>query len=162
MELRIATPCPKSWDDLAGDDRVRFCRQCNLNVYNLAQIPRAEVEELIRKREGRFCGRLYVQPDRKASTRDCPTGRDRLVMRRVAKLIAVLLVSVFGWLWRGQTEPVPDDLPEWTQRLVKPATPPPVVEEYELGEIDFPTFQPTYCSRPLSRPGAGAPGTTQK
>jgi|SRR6185295_10695394 len=149
MELRIATPCPKSWDDLVGNHRVRYCSQCHLNVYNLAEIPRTEVEALIRKKEGRFCGRLYVQPGRKASTRECPAGRDQLVLRRVRNFVAVMLIAAFGWVCRSQAGPVSDQLPPWIQDLVKSPPPPPPPEDdptiifntghFVLGEIaDFP------------------------
>ncbi len=26
--LRIATPCPISWEQITGDNRVRFCHHC--------------------------------------------------------------------------------------------------------------------------------------
>ncbi len=32
--VRIASPCSASWDDMVGDERVRFCGQCTKNVYN--------------------------------------------------------------------------------------------------------------------------------
>ena len=36
--LKIAAPCPADWDQMFSfeDERVRFCSQCNLNVYNLS------------------------------------------------------------------------------------------------------------------------------
>jgi len=36
--LRIASPCPTAWEQMAGDDRVRFCDPCNLHVYNIGQM----------------------------------------------------------------------------------------------------------------------------
>jgi hypothetical protein len=60
MNLQISSPCPKSWDDLVGDHRIRYCGECRLNVYNLAEMPRVEVEALVRSTEGRLCGRLYL------------------------------------------------------------------------------------------------------
>jgi len=35
--VRIAAPCPADWDRMLGNDRVRFCGQCSLNVYNLSR-----------------------------------------------------------------------------------------------------------------------------
>ena len=61
MELRISSPCPKSWDDLVGDDRIRYCGQCRLNVYNFAEMGREEVERIVRRSEGRICGTLFVR-----------------------------------------------------------------------------------------------------
>jgi hypothetical protein len=60
MDLRISSPCPKSWDDLVGDNRIRYCGQCKLNVYNQADMSSEDVAEIVRKTEGRLCGRLYM------------------------------------------------------------------------------------------------------
>ena len=32
--LCIALPCLTSWERMEGDERVRHCAVCNLNVYN--------------------------------------------------------------------------------------------------------------------------------
>ena len=50
--LRIATPCPVGWDQMTGDSRVRFCDQCRLNVYNIAELRRTEARSLDRVNEG--------------------------------------------------------------------------------------------------------------
>lgn len=59
--LRIAAPCSTDWDQMFSfeDERVRFCSQCNLNVYNLSDMSRQEAEDLITKTEGRLCVRFY-------------------------------------------------------------------------------------------------------
>ena len=36
MELRVASPCSADWDRMQGNERVRYCPQCKLNVYNFA------------------------------------------------------------------------------------------------------------------------------
>lgn len=127
MKLRVASPCPKSWDAMVGNHRVRYCSECNLNVYNLAVIPRSELRALIKKKEGRFCGRLYLLGDRKAATRDCPTGRARGILRRLGTLVAVLLVAAFGWICRSHPGPEREQLPGWAQeflgRVDGPSTP---------------------------------------
>ena len=53
QNVRIASPCPANWQGMVGDDRVRHCGECNLNVYNFSAMTRPEVEALLRKREGR-------------------------------------------------------------------------------------------------------------
>ena len=40
--IEIASPCTASWDAMHGDNRVRFCDQCNLHVYNLSAMSRQE------------------------------------------------------------------------------------------------------------------------
>jgi hypothetical protein len=69
---------------MTGDDRVRFCAECKLNVYNFAELTRTQAEDLLRTTEGRICGRLYRRADGTVITKDCPVGL-RAVRRRVAK-----------------------------------------------------------------------------
>ncbi len=92
--LRIATPCPIGWEQMKGDDRVRFCDHCQLNVYNIAELTRIEAESLIASTEGRLCGRLYYRADGSVLTKDCPVGLRALrkqVSRRVAAVFATLV-----------------------------------------------------------------------
>jgi hypothetical protein len=94
--LRIASPCPTTWEQMAGDDRVRFCDLCNLHVYNIGRMTRKEAEALIASSEGRICARLYRRTDGTIITRDCPVGL-RAMRRHVAKVagaVFALLVSL--------------------------------------------------------------------
>ena len=108
--LRIATPCPVGWEQMTGDDRVKFCDQCKLNVYNIAELSRTEVEELITRSEGRICARLYRRADGTVITKDCPVGLRALRMRvskRVAAVFAAM-VSLTG-LTLGQNPSSKDE-----------------------------------------------------
>jgi hypothetical protein len=82
-QVRIASPCPADWNEMKGDDKVRYCSECRLNVYNLSDMTSAEAEELLRSREGRLCVRYYQRKDGGVMTRDCPVGL-RAVRRRIA------------------------------------------------------------------------------
>jgi hypothetical protein len=42
-----------AWDDMAGNERVRFCSQCKLNVYDISAMTKSEVESFIANAEGR-------------------------------------------------------------------------------------------------------------
>ncbi|OWY70715.1 hypothetical protein B7486_14005 [cyanobacterium TDX16] len=59
---------------MKGDERVRYCEECRLNVYNFAELSRGQAEDLIRETEGRLCGIIYRRPDGTVLTRDCPVG----------------------------------------------------------------------------------------
>ncbi len=80
--VAIAAPCTASWDAMVGDDRVRFCGQCEKNVYNLSAMPRDEAEALLAAREGKMCVRLYKREDGTVITSDCPVGVKRRRRRR--------------------------------------------------------------------------------
>ena len=83
--IEIATPCEASWNEMRGDDRVRFCSHCKLNVYNLSDMPRAEAEQLVQQREGKLCVRFFKRHDGTVLTRDCPVGI-RAVRQRLGAL----------------------------------------------------------------------------
>src|SRR5688572_20020017 len=34
-QIRVASPCRARWDEMEGDERVRFCGHCQKNVYHL-------------------------------------------------------------------------------------------------------------------------------
>ena len=95
--LKIAAPCPADWDQMFSfeDERVRFCSQCNLNVYNLSGMSRQEAEALITKIEGRLCVRFYRKADGSVLTQNCPVGLKAL-KRRVAWVAQVVLGMVLS------------------------------------------------------------------
>ena len=125
MDLRISSPCPMKWNDLTGNDRIRYCGQCKLNVYNLAEMPDAEVDALVRKTEGRLCVRLFLRGDRTATLRDCPTALKQRLMRRFATVGVVFFLGVFGWLFRGMEGPDRSRLPDWVRSIVNLIDPKP-------------------------------------
>jgi hypothetical protein len=98
-QLRIAAPCPADWDQMFSfeDKRVRFCSQCNLNVYNLSGMSRQEAEALITKTEGRLCVRFYRRADGSVLTQNCPVGL-KAIKRRVAWVAQVVLGMILSFV----------------------------------------------------------------
>jgi hypothetical protein len=144
--VEIATPCEASWEEMRGDDRMRFCSHCKLNVYNLSDMSRADAEKLVRDREGRLCVRFFKRQDGTVLTRDCPIGiraiRRRLV-RSVAALAGLLLALVgstaFGsrlsrWLPSGFRAPA-ESLAQWVDPIPPPTAcgPPPMMGKMVMG-----------------------------
>lgn len=111
--VRVAAPCPANWDEMYGTKRVRFCAECQLNVYNLSEMTRREAEELIASAEGRLCVRFYRRADGTILTRNCPVGlralkrRVSCVSRAVLSAILTFLAGLGFYLTFGQTKPVP-------------------------------------------------------
>ena len=96
--ITVASPCPVAWGDMAGDERKRFCNQCNLNVYNISAMTRSEAESFIANAEGRICAKLYRRADGSIITKDCPVGL-RAIRKKVSRTAAATfsaLVSLFG------------------------------------------------------------------
>lgn len=108
QDVRIASPCPADWSKMRGDDRVRHCAECNLNVYNFSAMTAPEVESLLAQRQGtRLCARIYRRADGTMLVQDCPRGV-RAVVWRVSRAAAAALAAVMSLnsAW-GQTDTKP-------------------------------------------------------
>src|SRR5436190_6410510 len=91
--VRVASPCKADWDQMIGTDRMRFCGQCSLNVYNLSAMTRDEAESLIAANEGRLCVRFYRRQDGSIITQDCPVGL-RAIRARVSCWMKAVAAAV--------------------------------------------------------------------
>lgn len=102
--VRVATPCPANWDSMQGDERVRFCSQCELHVYNISEMTGREAASLISRTEGRLCGRMYRRADGTILTKDCPVGV-RALRRRASRAAGAAFAAVLSFcsLAFGQT-----------------------------------------------------------
>lgn len=98
LKLNIASPCSESWEKMKGDDRVRHCARCKLNVYNLHEMTMSEVEQLLRQPNGRLCARIYQRKDGTVLTADCPVGLRKVRMRMASGVLAAtaFLAAVFA------------------------------------------------------------------
>src|SRR5215213_9953581 len=94
--LDIPQPCPVEWNDMRGDERVRFCGHCSLHVYNLSSMSREAAEALVAEREGRLCVRFFRRADGTVITRDCENAWKRAakkVSRFASAATAVALAA---------------------------------------------------------------------
>ena len=96
-KVRVASPCRVGWDQMIGSERMRFCGQCSLNVYNLSGMKRADAESLIAANEGRLCVRFYRRADGSIITQDCPVGL-RAAQRRVAYVTRAIVTALITFL----------------------------------------------------------------
>jgi hypothetical protein len=95
-QVKVAAPCPADWERMVGDERVRYCNQCSLHVYNLSGMTRREAEGLVTSAEGRLCVRFYRRPDGTILTRNCPVGLSAL-KRRAAHIATATMTAVLGF-----------------------------------------------------------------
>ena len=95
--VRVAAPCNADWDSMIGNDRSRFCGQCNLNVYNLSSMTRAEAESFVTGHQGRLCVRFYRRADGSILTEDCPVGL-QAIQRRVSRFTKAVASAVLSFL----------------------------------------------------------------
>ena len=142
MEMKIASPCPMSWEEMAGSERVRHCGQCRLNVYNLVVMSREEVAALVRNTGGRLCVRLYMRDDGRAMLQDCPQGSARRKLRRAVALVGVLVLGALGWLLRTSGDEDRSIHPKWVQDALQYVDPKPQPGRIVMGEPALPPPPP--------------------
>lgn len=94
--VRVAAPCPADWEKMVGDERMRYCGQCSLHVYNLSGMTKREAEGLVANAEGRLCVRYYQRADGSILTRNCPVGL-RALKQRVSRIAGAALSAVIGF-----------------------------------------------------------------
>jgi hypothetical protein len=95
--VRIASPCPASWAQMAGTDRVRQCSLCDQAVYDLSTMTAAEVAQFLGAGDEDVCVRLYRRTDGTVMTRDCEKGAGARLVNFVA-LIGAAAVFVIGFV----------------------------------------------------------------
>lgn len=98
--IRVAYPCSVGWESMTGDERVRTCHSCKLNVYNTAEMTEQEVQNMIDRREGRLCIRIHRRADGTVITKNCPVGL-REYRKRVVRSIGATLSLIMSLLTSG-------------------------------------------------------------
>ena len=135
FELRIASPCRAPWDNMDGDERVRFCRECNRNVYNLSAMTEREARHVIAEREGRLCIRFYQRRDGTVLTSDCPVGGKRAFLRGAASAGAAVAGVAAGLVTLSACNPVEDEPVRMGEALMGT---PPIDGDWDAGTHDQP------------------------
>lgn len=88
-QVRVASPCKAEWNEMLGDERVRFCLSCEKNVYNLSSMTKDDAEALLRERLGDdLCVRFYQRADGTILTQDCPVGVKKKQRKKLALAVA--------------------------------------------------------------------------
>jgi hypothetical protein len=149
--ITIASPCSASWDDMVGDERVRFCGKCEKNVYNLSSMESAEAEALLREHEGNVCVRLYRRKDGTVLTTDCPVGVRKKRVRRLVVMAAG--TGAFAAAASGFLVQVGEPVKPVMMGAATVAAPQPTTTATEAPKVDPPPVPET---EPL-RPHLGAP-----
>lgn len=133
--LHIAAPCTQDWEGMSGDDRARHCAECQLDVFNLSEMPRAEAREVLADAEGRVCVRYRRDSTGAVLHREPPAtavrpNRVLAAFARMAGALCLGFVALAGCA-RQRDEVSSDPLPT---RQPTPQQQPPDVE-CVMGEV---------------------------
>lgn len=93
-DVRVASPCAMSWEDMTGGDRVRFCAACQKNVFNLSGMKRSDAQRLVADTDGKMCIRFYRRADGTVLTADCPVGIALLARKAKRAALSVAALSL--------------------------------------------------------------------
>lgn len=111
----VAAPCNAGWNEMVGDERVRHCSLCRLNVYDISEMTRLEAEELLSKSGSKLCLKLFRRSDGTLLTKDCSLARK--ILERTKQRMKLAAAAIAGFL---------NIAPVWAQQIV-------TVERYGWG-----------------------------
>lgn len=98
-QIEVASPCSAPWEEMEGDEKVRFCSQCQLHVFNLSAMDVEEAGARIAEHADGLCVRFFRRADGTLLTRDCPIGvgrkqrSRRLAIRTSVELVVAAAIS---------------------------------------------------------------------
>src|SRR5215210_513120 len=85
--ITIPSPCSADWDEMTGNERVRFCLHCSKHVNNLSEMTRKKALELVARSKGQLCVRYYRPPSGPVQTVG-PQRQLYQIKRRASRLAA--------------------------------------------------------------------------
>ena len=95
----IETPCSVGWGAMNGDDKKRFCSQCQKNVYNLSamsDVEAANVLNLNGQDKRRPCVYITRRDDGSIVTDNCPVQLRKYRTRMAVACLTLLLGVTWG------------------------------------------------------------------
>jgi hypothetical protein len=114
--VKTATPCSAKWDQMEGDDARRFCKKCELYVYDFSALTTNDARELLLQSEGRLCARIFTRADGTVLTKDCPVGLSRKKWKRVGG--AAVAAALLGAVLNSRMAP------KWVLPVIRSSNPP--------------------------------------
>lgn len=94
-QLKVVSPCSTGWDRMPGDEKKRFCSECNKFVYDFSQMTRRQVEAIVSIHRGRMCARITRRPDGSLLTLETPAVHP-VVARRASPVVNATLAAILG------------------------------------------------------------------
>ena len=96
--LQVPNPCPADWQQMTGDEAIRFCDTCNKQVYNLSAMTRLQAEALVSAKGGHLCIRFTRNAGgTMANSRplsELPQPRYQITSRRASPIASAILSAI--------------------------------------------------------------------
>lgn len=97
QSVTIKTPCSVGWENMEGDEKVRFCGKCKLNVHNLSNMSEKEAASVIANKNDKLCVFIARRQDGTVITDNCPV-KLQVIRNRIRAYAASALISL-TWSW---------------------------------------------------------------
>ena len=91
--VQVKSPCTEDWNEMVGNDQVRFCSHCSKHVHNLSAMTRREAEALVLKSNGNLCIRYRRNPETQ-TVMTLPIRLGNALTRRLSLPIAAGVMAV--------------------------------------------------------------------
>lgn len=93
--IEIPQPCSRSWDQMRGDERTRFCDACGLHVHNLSVMSTEEAARHVSAPTDRVCVSFERTSDGRVRTLDyqAPTREGRKGMWVLIGLFGAIVIG---------------------------------------------------------------------
>lgn len=100
-DVSVLKPCGVDWNTMTGDEQVRVCSQCNLNVHNLSAMNALEAATLVKRRKTeRVCVYFKRNLDGSVKVDNCPQQikslRTKVFCAAAASLMCIALSVHFS------------------------------------------------------------------
>ncbi len=144
-QIRVAKPCHANWDAMSGDERQRFCGECQKHVHDLTEMTPEEAQQLFENSAGTPCVRFVPDETGAPIFKNTPAWR-RLLTAGALGLSAAGLSQTRPQVLGEIASPPPihldssttDVLPHQVGKRHLTGTPPPLI-----GKIAVPPKAPT-------------------
>jgi ankyrin repeat protein len=87
--VEVASPCTQDWNEMFGNDEVRFCQHCVKSVHNLSGMTRKQAKRLVSQSGDNLCIRYIRRPDGRIQTAEQK-------LYKIAGRVSRLAAGVFG------------------------------------------------------------------
>jgi hypothetical protein len=94
--ISIPSPCSANWEEMTGNEQVRFCLHCSKHVNNLSEMTRKQALELVARSKGRLCVRYYRRSDGRVQTASTPHSQLYQIKRRASLLATGAFTAVLS------------------------------------------------------------------
>lgn len=100
--IEVKTPCSEDWDEMRGNEKIRFCSHCSKSVNNISAMTRKQAMRIVRASNGEICVRYAKSPKTNAPVF---AGKLYQISRRAGIAAGVLGASLsLSALTYAQTE----------------------------------------------------------